>query len=272
MPYAGTPNEVAESTYSMTSALKRLLPRPLRHWLSRHKLNAQRHMLPLDRVTDFSVLRRVRPYRPNFGWSRGKCIDRYYIEQFLARHSQDIRGRAVEIGENQYMTQFGGNRVERADVLDFVAQPKATIVADLADGASIPANSFDCIVCTQTLMYLYAPSLAVQTFLRTLAPGGVALVTLAGISQITPKSMTGGADDYWRFTGPSAHKLFADVFGAENVTVETLGNVLTATALLHGLVVDELTPDEFAHNDPDYPLIVAVRAFKPHSPRSSGLA
>jgi SAM-dependent methyltransferase len=232
----------------------------------------ERQLLPFDRVTDFSVLRRVRPYRPFFGWRRGRCVDRVYIEQFLSQHSQDIRGRAVEIGENRYMTQFGGNRVTRADVLDFVDCPGLTLRADLTSAPAIPDNSFDSIVCTQTLMLIYDLPAAVKTLHRTLAPGGVALVTLAGITQLAPHAMTGGAEDYWRFTRASAHKLFADVFGPENVAVQSFGNVLTAMAFLHGLVADELTPEEFAYNDPDYPLIVAVRAAKAASPTGSAHA
>ena len=246
---------------------KLLVPAPLRRWLRPQKLNAQRRMLPLDHVTDFSVLRRVRPYRPDFGWHRGKCVDRYYVEQFLSGHSEDIRGRAVEIGENLYLKQFGGDRVTRADVLDFIPRPNATILADLTNAAGIPDNTFDCIVCTQTLMAIYDVHAATRTLHRILAPGGVALVTLAGISQIVPNRMNGGADDCWRFTRASAQRLFADIFGPENVTVESFGNVLTATALLHGLVAEELTPAEFSHNDPDYPVIIAVRAVKAASPQ-----
>lgn len=247
----------------MIPALKRLLPASTRRWLRRQSLAAQRSLLRLDRVTDFSELRRVTPYRRAFGWHRGLCVDRVYIEEFLARHSGDIRGRCVEIGENLYTAKFGGGRVRSADVLDYVARPEVTLVADLADAAAIPDNSFDCILCTQTLMYIYDAPAAVQSIHRMLAPGGTALVTLAGISQIAPKEMTGGAEDYWRFTCASARKLFASVFGAENTAVESFGNVLTATALLHGLVAEELTAEEFAANDPDYPVIVAIRAVKP---------
>jgi len=246
----------------MISALKQFLPRRLRNWLCLRRLNVERQLLPFDRVTDFSVLRRIRPYRPLFGWRRGRCVDRFYIEQFLSQHSQDIRGRAVEIGKNLYMAQFGGNRITRADVLDFVDGPGITLCADLASAPAIPDNSFDSIICTQTLMYVYDLRAAVKTLHRTLAPGGVALITLAGITQLAPPSMTGGADDFWRFTRASAHKLFADVFGPENIEVQSFGNVLTAMAFLHGLVADELTPEEFANNDPDYPLIVTVRAVK----------
>jgi SAM-dependent methyltransferase len=251
----------------MNFSLKRLVPADARRWLRAQRLKMQRRMLPLDGVTDFSVLRTVRPYRKNFGWTRGKCVDRYYVEQFLSQHRRDIRGRALEIGENQYMARFGGDRVSKADVLDYVQRAGVTLVADLRSAPEIADDSFDCILCTQTLMHIYNLHDAVKTLRRTLAHGGVALVTLAGISQIVPASMAGGVEDYWRFTAASARALFGEVFGDENVEVQTFGNVLTAVAFLHGLVVDELTPAEFAHHDPDYPLIVAVRATKA---RSSG--
>lgn len=189
-------------------------------------------------------------------------MDRYYIEQFLSQHSQDIRGRVVEIGENLYMAKYGGDRVSKADVLDYIEQPSATIVADLMCAPGIADESFDCIVCTQTLMCLYDLHAAVQTLHRTLAPGGVALVTLSGISQIAPRAMCGGAEEFWRFTEASARRLFGEVFGDEQVEVQSFGNVLTAVAFLHGLVVDELTDEEFAYKDPAYPLIVTVRATK----------
>ncbi|HEX8925930.1 MAG TPA: methyltransferase domain-containing protein [Terriglobales bacterium] len=184
----------------MNLDLKRVLPPGLRRMLREQKLRAQRSMLPLDRVTDFSVLRSVRPHRPAFGWHRGKCVDRHYIEQFLAANASDIHGRTVEIGENTYTKQFGGDRVTKAEVLDFADHPAATIRADLACAPEISDNSFNCFICTQTLPYIYELRDSVRTIFRTLVPGGVALVTLPGISQIAPKSMTGGAEDYWRFT------------------------------------------------------------------------
>jgi hypothetical protein len=251
----------------MNTTLKRLLPAFVRRWLRSEQRKIQRQMLTLDRVTDFSVLRSVQPHRKNYGWTRGKCVDRYYIEQFLFEHSQDIRGHAVEIGENQYMARFGGDRISKADVLDYVQHPGVTVLADLTSAPNIADATFDCFICTQTLMCLYDLRAAVKTLWRTLASGGVALVTLSGISQIAPMSMTNGANEYWRFTEASAQRLFGEVFGDEQVEVHTFGNVLTAVAFLHGLVVDELTPEEFAYHDPAYPLIVAVRAMKA---RSSG--
>lgn len=246
----------------VTSFFKRLLPDRARRWLSAQKLKGRRSLLPLDRVTDFSQLRSVKPYRPAFGWFRGQCIDRVYIEQFLSCNAHDIRGRCVEFGENNYMGRFGESRVTRADVLDIVPREGVTIIADLTDAAAIPSGSFDCIICTHVLMYIYDLRRAVDTIFRTLAPGGVVLVTVAGISQMTLPVLMAEQEEFWRFTCSSVQRLFADVFGEESVRVETFGNVLAATAFLHGLVAAELTPEELSFNDPDYPVVVTLRAAK----------
>ena len=47
-----------------------------------------------------------------------------------------------------------------------------------------------------------------------------------------------------------------------DVTVDGHGNVLTAMCALHGLASDELTKKELDHADPDFEVIVTVRAVK----------
>lgn len=68
--------------------------------------------------------------------------------------------------------------------------------------------------------------------------------------------------DYWRFTSAAIHRLFGDVFGPEQVTVEAHGNVLAALSFLHGLSAHELTPDELDTLDPDYQLLITARVVK----------
>jgi len=68
--------------------------------------------------------------------------------------------------------------------------------------------------------------------------------------------------DRWRFTTLSAQKLFEEVFSPVNVTVASYGNVLAANAFLHGLAGEELRPQELDHQDPDYELLITVRAIK----------
>ncbi len=120
------------------------------------------------------------------------------------------------------------------------------------------------MICTQTLPFIYDVHRAVRTVHRILAPGGVLLATFAGISQISRYDMDRWGD-YWRFTTRSAERLFGEVFAENAVEVHSYGNVLAATAFLHGLCVDELRVPELEHNDPDYPLVIAVRCVKARS-------
>jgi hypothetical protein len=46
------------------------------------------------------------------------------------------------------------------------------------------------------------------------------------------------------------------------VTVTSYGNVLAATAFLQGLAAEELHPEELDYRDPDYEVLISVRAVK----------
>jgi hypothetical protein len=82
-------------------------------------------------------------------------VDRYYVEAFLAAHSRDIRGRALQVGDASYCRQFGTGIV-RQDVLHVAADnPGATIVGDLSLPGILPEGAFDCLVVTQTLHLIY---------------------------------------------------------------------------------------------------------------------
>jgi SAM-dependent methyltransferase len=214
------------------------------------------------------ALWRTRPIRRSFGWKYGQCIDRYYIEKFLAKNAADIRGRVLEIADNVYTERFGDNRIEHSDVLHFKpGNPKATIVGDLTCANEIESNAFDCVILTQTLQFIYDTRSTISTLYRILKPGGVLLATFPGISQIARYDMDNWGD-YWRFTTLSACKLFSECFSEERVTVEAHGNVLAATALLQGLVCRELTQAELDYRDRDYEVLITLRAFKHHHPDS----
>jgi SAM-dependent methyltransferase len=222
----------------------------------------------------FGSLRRVSPVSRDFGWDRGTPVDRYYIERFLERHAapradgaRDIRGHVLEIGEDRYTRQFGrlgeaGLGVDRVEVLDLdEGNPSATIVADLTSADHVPSRTFDCVICTQTLHLIYDVRAAIRAIHRLLKPGGVLLATVPGISQICP-SDDELWDDYWRFTTRSARRITEEAFPARNVSVEAFGNVLTATAFLQGIVTEELDREELDARDPEYEVVVAIRAVK----------
>jgi len=209
----------------------------------------------------FGDLGRTEPVSRHFGGDRGTPIDRHYIEAFLSRHAGDIAGRVLEVGDDTYTRRFGA-RAQRVDILDLKRDnPAATIVADLTSAPEIASDSFDCIVITQTLQMIYDLHAAIATLSRILAPGGVVLATVPGLSQ----SDFGVETDVWQWSimPPAARRLFDDAFPGGAVDVQAHGNVLTATAFLQGLALEELPPVALHLDDPCYPLIVTIRAAKP---------
>ena len=205
-------------------------------------------------------MRRVEPIDRRFGLSRGKPVDRAYIERFLAERRDCVRGHVLEVGEPRYTSMFGAKGVTRSSVLHAEAgNPQATIVGDLTQGLPGYDGSFDCMILTQVLPFVFDVRAAVRAIRRLCGKGGTALVTLPGISQISRYDMDRWGD-YWRFTDASARRLFSEEFGGGSVEVVEYGNVLTAVALLHGIAAEELTDDELWHVDPDYPVIIGVAA------------
>jgi len=217
---------------------------------------------PAGRWLGPRAFHRLKPVSNDFGYDRGTPIDRYYIERMLTGHADDVRGRVLEIKDDTYTRRFGGSQVARADVLDIDADnPRATIIADLRNAPQIASDTFDCVIVTQTLHLIYEVQCAVQTLHRVLKPGGVLLVTLPGISQIARDGFHRW-EDHWRFTSGSAQKLFEAVFGPGAVDVAAHGNLCAAVNYLDGRAAEELDPRELDYADPDYQLLITVRAVK----------
>jgi SAM-dependent methyltransferase len=213
------------------------------------------------RPPDLGDLRRVTPIDPNWGFERGTPIDRVYVERFIGSHAADIHGRVLEIAAPDYTNRFGSG-VERVDILMATeGNPEATIVGDLADAPHIPDDAFDCSIVTQTLQFVYDVRAAFATLHRILAPGGVLLVTVPGITKISPPEDE-AFGEWWHFTARSARRLAEEAFGEGAVEVEAYGNVLAAAGFLYGLAASDLRPDELDAHDQLYEVVVGVRAVK----------
>jgi hypothetical protein len=202
------------------------------------------------------------PVSRTFGFERGKPVDRWYIERFLAEHAGDVRGRVLEVAERTYTQWYGGDDVTTSDVL-YAAEghPEATVVGYLTTGAGIPEAAYDCFICTQTLQFVYDVRAAAAGTRALLAPGGVLLATVPGISQISREDMRDWGD-WWRFTAKSAARLFGEVYGDEHVEVRQHGNVQASAAFLYGLAAEDLDPRALAAVDPDFHLLMTVRAVR----------
>jgi len=238
----------------------RVVPAAIRGWIG--LLTHGTRWRPPTGWVHLGNLRRTKPLSDCFGFDRGQPVDRYYIEDFLSRHATDVHGSVLEVADAAYTRRFGGERVTRADVLHArPGNPEATIVGDLCTGEGIPEGAFDCIILTQVLPFVWDVPAAIATARRALKGGGVLLVTVPGISQISRHDAERWGD-FWRFTSQSVRRLFGEVFGAAAIDLTTYGNVLAATAFLQGLAAGELRASELDERDPDYEVIIAVRAVR----------
>lgn len=211
---------------------------------------------------DFGDLRRLAPISATWGFDRGTPVDRFYIDRFMRSHDKDVRGRVLEIANPAMTHRYGGDRVTKSDVLHPVPAPApVTLVGNIETGDGIPEGAFDCAIVTQTLLLVYDVRAAVHTLSRILAPGGVALVTVPGITKISREDMDQWGQ-FWSFTSASMRRLFSEAFDPAGVSVAAYGNVLAATAFLHGLSAEELTEPELLHRDRDFEVLLAVRAAK----------
>lgn len=210
---------------------------------------------------DWYNLRTLEPVSRVFGFDRGTPIDRIYIEDFLSKNRNLIKGVVCEIGEDTYARKFGVN-LQKIEILSYTPDnKKATIIGDLTNFTTLPKETINCFICTQTLNFIYDFKTAIKGIYYMLKHGGVVLATVAGISQISRYDMDRWGD-YWRFTDLSMRKAFGEVFGVDNVEVEIYGNVLAATAFLQEISAEKLTREELFYKDPDYQIIIGIKAIK----------
>ncbi len=91
-----------------------------------------------------------------------------------------------EIGENTYTKKFGTN-VLKSEIFGYSKSncSTATMVGNLTDISTLPQEVLDCFIVTQTLNFIYDYKAAIRGIYHMLKTGGVALVTVSGISQIS---------------------------------------------------------------------------------------
>ncbi len=202
-------------------------------------------------------LRRLRPFSDFYGLDHGTAIDRVYIEEFLSQYSWAVRGRALEVGEAKYTRKFGTG-VSHSDVLDIDPRnASATILADLDSQDSLPHNSFDCVILTQTLQYLVDPRVGLSNVWRAMAPGGMLLLSVPSICRVDASILRGR--DHWRFT-PSGLQTVLVKSCPDPAAFEILsfGNVLSCSSFIMGLTAEDLRADELEYHDPYFPLVVCA--------------
>jgi SAM-dependent methyltransferase len=231
--------------------LKKAVPPSLYRELAkrRYRLNPS----PLD------PWRRLAPVAPDNN-SRGISVDRYYIESFLDQHRTAIRGRALEIADDTYTKRFGDG-VTASDVLtDPRSGATSGIIGDLRDAQTLAADTYDVVILTQTLQFIDKPVVALNNLYRALRPGGTVLITVPGIAQrdVYDDKLWG---DFYRWMPRGLSTLMGETH-FDSFSVGNLGNILTVTAFLYNMAVEDVKSTELSHIDDDYPLIVTCVAQK----------
>lgn len=201
--------------------------------------------------------RSLRPLSSKFGFDRGTPIDRYWIESFLSKNRWDIKGKCLEVTDNNYTLQFGCN-VTTSDVLDINRKnSRATVYGDLRHLPGVKSDSYDCIILTQVLGLIDDYEAAIRECQRILKPGGVLLVTMASLCPTLY-----GEGSFWRLTTASAKYVFRKYFNLQNLTIQGYGNVLAGQCFWVGIAQEELTKKELEYYDPRYTCLVSIRAIK----------
>jgi SAM-dependent methyltransferase len=238
--------------------MARLLPRGVRARI-RGRLDSPR-LRRRVRPVRWGNLRRIEPFSVRYGFDRGTPVDRYYLEAFFRDRGSEIAGTVLEVKNPEFSGRYGRN-VRKLDLVDIdAANDSATIIADLVDAESLPANTFDCVIVPQTLQLVTDPDAAVINLWQSIAPGGVLLATVPAVSK---RDHHLAAVDRWRFMPAGLADLLSGQCLDGDVEVFGYGNLLAATAFLHGIAAEELLPRELDTHDPAYPILACGRARKP---------
>lgn len=214
-------------------------------------------------ISDISLISKLNtiPISRTFGSERGKAVDRYYIELFLEKYANDIKGTVMEVANNNYTLMFGGQRVEKSIISHVMGWGKDAIKVNFETGEGIVENSIDCLICTQTLQYIFDLPQAMKNIYKALKPNGVALITVPGIKPLCEydSNLWG---EYWSFTVKSMDRLCNSIIDKSNYLVKQYGNSKVAVAYLYGVCVEEIDIKDLEYYDEQYPFIITARIKK----------
>ncbi len=121
----------------------------------------------------------------------------------------------------------------------------------------LPESKYDCFICTQTLNFIFDYNAAISGIYKLLKPGGVGLITVAGLTHVSRFDMDRWGD-YWRFNSLSLEKCLTNVFNKEKIQVTAYGNAKTAVGQIYGLCAEDYQPGELDFVDPDYQLLIVA--------------
>jgi SAM-dependent methyltransferase len=200
-------------------------------------------------------LKKPVPICQAFGLTRGKPIDRYYLNKFIQEIQPQIAGKILEIGGTPKDKDFYElNPGLSYQVMNIEAGLGIDIVGDAHDVSIIKPESFDSIIIFNVLEHCYAPWQVVENIYTWLKPGGKCFAMVPNAIRIHTTPM-----DYWRPL-PDAFAWMFRNFSAQKLYV--YGNPMSVIASYHGIATEELTTEELDAFHPDFPVATCIFAQK----------
>jgi len=203
----------------------------------------------------------TKPLSNQYGFDRGIPLDRFFIENFLNKHRDNISGHCLEILSDNYIVKYGKNKVTAKDILDIEPTNKnATIIGDLRNLTNIKDNIYDTIIHTQVLQFIDDVEAVISECHRILKKDGVLLVTVPCLSRAD--CISGKDGDFWRFTQASAKYLFEKKFNPTNLKIDFYGNARSGIYFYAGLSVEDTPQKVLLEKDASFPTIITIKAIK----------
>jgi SAM-dependent methyltransferase len=170
-----------------------------------------------------------------------------------ARHasSQATKPRLLDVGcgVKPYAHLFDGA------VAEYIGVDSGNPMADLegtAEELPVPDESFELVLCTQTLEHANDPARVVRELRRVVAPGGRVLLSTHGVQVYHPNP-----DDLWRWTHAGLERLFRENGPWSAVTVNPASGTTACVGMLVATFIDLLA--KRAHVRPvGAPLVAAI--------------
>lgn len=165
---------------------------------------------------------------------------------FLARHAADLTGDVAEVGDDTLVRRYSAS-AQSVTVIPYF---------EIGGTGKSAARKFDCIVARDLLRFCEDPQARLRRIRARLKPGGRLLLSLTTVAAVDS-----AVRDRWRFTEEGTKALFQRL-GGFDVTAESVGNISIATAVFHGMGIDDLPGGSLGDDNPSFALEVYVRAVR----------
>ena len=115
---------------------------------------------------------------------REECFDRWYINDFVERNQESIKGNVLEFCGGEVYAKKYGDQSAKVKMMTSLRHKEintdADFYADLDDASTLPKEKFDCIIATQVIMYVNNVEQSLINLKSMLKPGGTLILTVPG--------------------------------------------------------------------------------------------